>query len=314
MTTITITCHRRDSGHALRPVARLRRPHLPRPGIAQCAAVVLVASAGAAVLGWGISGGRLLVMDSPSMCPQVCVGSLVADRQLAGPIRVGELVTFHPPGSSTETFTHEVIYVFANGSVQTRGWANSEPDPWSTPRSRIVGVVAFSVRDLGWLFRAMPLTALAVLVWALGRSAVRSRRRRTWDTVWLAFLLSVPVWMLKPLVKGSVLSTLSDEAHKGWLVAKIVNTGLLPVSFMSGDSGGSYAAPGASVHVAGHGSASGHLSLYEAVHLPWWGWLIVGSVVLFPLARRSWRVPVGDDSLSPRVEPASPPRSDGVLA
>jgi hypothetical protein len=293
MTAITLS----GRGPLFRYFVHLRRPHLPRPGLAQCIAVALVGFAGIAVLAWNLSGGRLLVMDSPSMCPAVCVGSLVADQPLDGPVRVGEIVTFHPPGDPTQTFTHEVVHVSRNGSVETRGLLDSKPDPWSTPRSRIVGVVVFSGRDLGWLLRALPLVALAVGMWALGRSSVRASSRRAWDTIWLTFLAVVPLWTLRPLLRVSIVSMSTHAAHKGSLAATFVNTGLLPITLgVDGSAHRSYAAPGNSGHIAGPASRSGHLYLHEAVSLRWWGWLVVVSVVALPLARRTWGLRTGAGS------------------
>jgi hypothetical protein len=216
---------------------------------------------------------------------------------LDGPVRVGQIVTFHPPGDLTQTFTHEVVHVSRNGSVETRGMFNTKPDPWSTPRSRIVGVVVFSGRDLGWVFRALPLVSLAVGVWALGRSSVRASSRPSWDTVWLTFLAVVPLWMLRPLLRVSVTSMSTHEVHKGWLAATFVNTGLLPITLDAGDSKHrSYAAPGNSGRIVGRASEAGHINLHEAASLRWWGWLIVVLIVALPLVRRTWSLRTGTGS------------------
>ena len=74
----------------------------------------------ASVWGWNLSGGQLVVMQTPSMCPAVCVGSLVADRPLRGAVHVGELITFHPPDNRAETYTHEISRIFSNGAIQPR--------------------------------------------------------------------------------------------------------------------------------------------------------------------------------------------------
>ena len=69
-----------------------------------------------AQVGWIASGGSLYRVDSTSMCPQVCVGSLVIDRPLAtgAVLHKGDTVTFIPPGFTVE-YTHRVVKVFANG-------------------------------------------------------------------------------------------------------------------------------------------------------------------------------------------------------
>ena len=74
------------------------------------------------------------MMATPSMCPAVCVGSLVADQPLNGALHTGELISFHPPGSM-EIYTHKVSAILRNGMIQTRGIANPTHDPWLITRS-----------------------------------------------------------------------------------------------------------------------------------------------------------------------------------
>ena len=55
------------------------------------------------------------MMATPSMCPAVCVGSLVADQPLNGPLHTGELITFHPPGSMETLHPQGVGDLLATG-------------------------------------------------------------------------------------------------------------------------------------------------------------------------------------------------------
>jgi hypothetical protein len=245
----------------------------------------------AAVLGWGLAGGKLVVMQTQSMCPAVCVGSLVGDRPLRGPVHAGELVTFHPPDSSSETYTHEIWHIFANGMVQTKGVANPVPDPWLITRSDIVGRVVFSVWGLGWLFDALPLLAVGVMAWLLARPWVAARSRRAWDRVWMTVLIVLPVCVLRPLVRAAVVSITADPTHRGWARATVVNTGILPVSFhTAGGQVTGYVRSTALAHLPGPLSAKGSLALYETVSLYWWGWVVLVALVVSPLAGYLWHV------------------------
>jgi len=263
--------------------------HRRTDGFTHLVALGAVVLAVTAMLGWDLSGGRLLVMATPSMCPAVCVGSLVADRPLQGPVHVGEVVTFHPPDTQSETYTHEISHVFANGMIQTRGVGNPEHDPWLITRSDIVGEKVFSVWGLGWVLKALPLLAVGVLAWVLARPWIAPRARRAWDRGWMTVLTVLPLWVLRPMVMATVLSTAPDAAHRHWLRATVVNTGLLPVSFhAAGGHAASYVRPTGLGHPAGPATEHGSLVLSETASFHWWGWAIVALVVVSPLAGYLW--------------------------
>ncbi len=252
-----------------------------------------------AVVGWDLSGGQLRVMETSSMCPSVCVGSLVADRPFEGAPHVGELVTFHPPRSSGQTYTHEISHVFANGMVQTRGVGNATHDPWLLTRGDIVGVAAFSVWGLGWVLRSLPLLAAGVLVWVVTRGWIGVAARRAWDRVCLVGVAVLPIWILHPLVGASVIATTTDPAHARWLRMTVVNTGVLPAAFHVA-SGRSVSHVQSAALARPTGTPVGHqpLILHEVVSLYWWGWAIVGIVVLSPLVSYAWHIWRDDEGIT----------------
>lgn len=243
------------------------------------------------VAGWNLSGGQLQVMETSSMCPTVCVGSLVGDRPLEGAPHVGQLVTFHPPHSHGQTYTHEISHIFANGMIQTRGVGNPTHDPWLLTRSDIVGVGVFSVWGLGWLLRALPLLSVGVLAWVVLRTWIRPGARRAWDRVCVVGVAVLPVWVLHPLVSASVVATTTDPAHSHWLRMTVVNTGILPASFdVARGRGASHVGSAALARPAGAPIGHQPLILHEVVSLYWWGWMIVGIVVLSPIASYAWHI------------------------
>jgi hypothetical protein len=284
-----------------------------RRSLLSLVATASVVLAVAGVVGWDLSGGRLLVMETPSMCPIVCVGSLVADRPLEGPVHVGELITFHPPGSAAETYTHQVSHIFPNGMIQTRGVANPNHDPWLITRADIVGVTAFTVWGLGWLLKILPLVAVGLVIWLLARGFIAQRSRRAWDRLWVTGLAVVPLWVLHPLVRGSVVATVQDTARTGWLRGTVLNTGILPTSFAAAH--GEVVAgvtSTSSIQVTGPASGHGYLMIREAVSLPWWGWALVALIVASPLLGYLWHV-VRDDEVYASIAPV-PDSSLGVQA
>ncbi len=305
--TAMATLEERHSVTAEMPCAHHQDSHRGghADGILSFAALGLVVLAVAAVLGWDVFGGRLLVMETPSMCPTVCVGSLVADRPLQGALHVGELITFHPPNTYTETYTHEVSRIFANGAIQTRGVGNATHDPWLITRSDIVGEVVFSIWGLGWVLKALPLLAVGVLAWVLTRPRIARRIRRAWDRGWLIVLTVLPLWTLHPLVGATVISTMSDPSHRSWIRATVVNTGILPASFHAvGDRVVSHVSPTGLVQLAGPATERDYLMLRETASLYWWGWAILALLVLSPLAGYLWHV-YRDDEVAPARLPES---------
>lgn len=270
----------------------------PVDGLLSLVALGVVVLAVAAVLGWNLLGGRLLVMKTPSMCPAVCVGSLVADRPLQGTVHVGELITFRPTKTSAETYTHEVSHIFPNGMIQTRGIANPEHDPWLITRSDIVGECVFSVWELGWLLKTLPLLAVGVLFWVLARHWVTRRSRRAWDRAWMTLLTVVPLWVLHPLLRGVVLSTGRDPGRANWVMGTVVNSGMLPASFRAASGRPSAHVPSTNLqHVTWPATPNGYLIVHEAVSLFWWGWAIVALIVVSPMAGYLLHVRRGDEDL-----------------
>jgi hypothetical protein len=243
-----------------------------------CGIIIL---AGMAILAWNVSGGRLLVMQTASMCPRVCVGSLVADKPLSGSLHVGELITFNPPGVGSATYTHEIYRILPDGLIQTRGTDNAGIDPWRISRSDIKGRVAFTLPGLGWLISVLPFLAVGLLSWGITRRWVASRHRAWWDTGCATALVVVPLLLLRPLVRASVFFVGVVPSHASLASAKVINTGLLPLS-VHGDGGTTLSHLGS--------SASGHVFIptsagmtYSAVaSLYWWEWAIVSLLLASP--------------------------------
>ena len=280
----------------LGPHKRRRHRATHTRGLPLLIALGAVVMAVAAVAGWNLSGGRLLVMQTPSMCPEICVGSLVADRPLLGAVYPGELVTFHVPDNDTETYTHEISRIFANGAIQTRGVANAQHDPWLLTRSDIVGEVVFSVWELGWLLKALPLLAVGVLLWVTARPLIGERARRSWDRGWMTILTVLPLWLLHPFVSGTVVSTtLGVVHHRHWASDVVLNTGVIPVSLHAAGGQGVLVSSTDLGHVAGP-LKHGYLMLQETASLRWWGLVLVALVVISPLAGCLWHILRGDEA------------------
>jgi len=265
-----------------------RHAHASPPCVAQIALLILVLTAGIAMGAWYLSGGRLLIMQTASMCPRVCVGSLVADRPLVGQVHLGQIISFHPPDDSLVTYTHQVSKVFANGTIQTKGIANPRHDPWLITRSDIVAKVSFSVWGLGWFLKALPILTSGAILWTIARPTFRTRGRRNWDTIWLTLVVVLPVLILKPFIRGVITQTAPDAAHRDWLSATVINTGMLTARFRARHAKGSVVSA-RHIGIVNGPMEKGGTILYQTASLHWWGWVIVASIVLSPIVSYLWR-------------------------
>src|SRR5918911_3526019 len=95
---------------------------------------VLLGSVGIAIV-QRTGSAQLLTVASGSMQPALPLGSLVVVvPRDADAVRVGDVITFNPPGDDTRTVTHRVVEVLGTWddvSVHTRGDANPVDDPWT---------------------------------------------------------------------------------------------------------------------------------------------------------------------------------------
>ncbi len=244
-------------------------------------ATIVIVVAILASAGWRLAGGSEYVITSPSMCPAVCVGSLVLDEPAGQHVHAGEIVSFVPPGMA-QVYTHRVLYVFANGSFETKGDAANIVDPWRVYPSMLRGHAVVTLRGAGWLDLALPFLALALTLILVARRALPLRNRREWERLFVSVMVVVPMWLLKPLVRGIIVEVASPRPGVSQIT--VVNTGLLPAQF--GVPKGqvvSFVGSGQRTTLTGVVKEGHQLGLTQVASFHWWGWTIVGVVVSSPL-------------------------------
>ncbi len=267
----------------------VRRPSRPLRGAAghvHAAAVLACLAITVACLGmlghWAAIGGRWYDVRTPSMGTAAPVGTLlwVAPVDTAE-LRVGEVVSFHPPTMPRETYSHRIVAVQPDGGLRTRGDLNGSPDPWIVPRHDVIGVVRARWWGVGWLLRAAPLIAgggLVLLV--LSRYFTAQRYRLPVRITGSAALLALACYRLHPLVRAELISF---TPQGDGAVAHVVGTGLLPVQLTGNDGVRERIAPGQlgsvlSTTPDAHGRYWVHLSAQVP---PWW-WAVVVGIGLLP--------------------------------
>ena len=122
-----------------------------------------------------IAGYQPLVVRTDSMNPTLAAGDLivVAD-EVAGDLRVGDIVTIDHGGSAGESITHRVRRVSVNHgqlTVETRGDANTASEFWKLNPDSAVGQYEWRVPDFGsivlWITTPDARTALVLIALAL---------------------------------------------------------------------------------------------------------------------------------------------------
>ena len=188
------------------------------------AVLALVLAAGA--IAWRATGGSFYAVQTASMGTTAPVGSLAIDQPI-GHLHVGELISFHPPGSG-RIFTHRIVALTPDGGIHTKGDINGAVDGWLLTRSQVLGHVITIVPYAGWLIRAIPILALGLaLVWLLTRSFVAPEWRTTTRISGLVAVTVIALTSLHVLVNSAIITFNRDHhgAH-----AAVVSTGLLPLS------------------------------------------------------------------------------------
>jgi signal peptidase I len=265
-------------------VAGRRRAHL---GLAAVSALVLLAIGWAGA--WRVQGGQWLVVASPSMGTSAPVGTLLwVEPASLDELRAGDLVTFHPPTSPHQTITHRVVRT-TGGNVTTKGDINASNDPWRLDEGDLVGRVEGRWWHVGWLIRAMPLLAVGgILLGVLLRWFTAPRWRVPLLLMGVAALLSLSIYVLKPLVRADAVSIRSVPQGGE---ATFVSTGLLPIR-VEADNGAhvDLLAGEVGTVTATTPTHAGRYEVHVGPHVPVWWWITGAGLVMMPAL---WTLVVG---------------------
>jgi signal peptidase I len=261
---------------------RGRRPaELVRTGVA-----VLILGLVVGATAWAIRGGRWYVERTPSMGTAAPVGTLLWVEPVAySDIHVGDFITFRPPGAG-HTYSHRVISIGPDGTLHTKGDANSAPDPWTLSRRDVVGKVVMRWWAVGWLVRAAPLLiGGALLLWLLIARWASAAWRQPVAIVGAAALGAVSIYLYRPLVGAERITYVpkSDGVQ-----ASFVSTGLLPLRLSA--AGGQHVElrSGASGTVVSHGhAAAGQVLVSLRADVPWWLWVALFGACFAPAILRA---------------------------
>lgn len=231
---------------------------------------------------WRADGGHWEQVETPSMGTVAPVGSLIWTLPVdARTLRVGDFISFHPPGEPKVTYSHRVWRVYPDGTFQTKGVIPG-PDPWRITPADIVGKVHMTWWGAGWLVRLAPFLIAATLLVAGIRGLFQPRHRLPVTLVLGAVVLDIALVWYRPLINAEVLGS-NTAPHAA--TASFVNTGLLPIKVI-GVGGSEVRIRAGQVGTVHTGSIAGdrrfHVRFKPAI--PWWFWmLLIGGCFAFPI-------------------------------
>lgn len=227
-------------------------------------------------LAWRLDGGRWERVETPSMGTVAPVGTLLWTKPADfDRLRPGDFITFHPPGSTGQTYSHRVLARHPDGTITTKGVIPA-PDPWRLHAEDVVGQVRMRWWGVGWLAAAAPLLLVGALVIAAVRTGL-SRRLRLPATVLMgAVLLSGALVWYRPLVDAEQLAFVASAS--GGADATYVGTGLLPIRLQAHHGGHVDLRAGevGTVHVPrADGDRRLRVDLHPAIPAWWWAALVL---------------------------------------
>lgn len=265
----------------------LQRRVRPAPPVAAIAAAALIC---AVVLGlvivagfYLLGGGRWFVVSTPSMGTAAPVGTLVLTEPVSvESLRVGSIISFHPPTAPSETYTHRVVRVSPDGGVATKGDINGADDPWTVHQADLVGVVTTVVPGLGWLVRALPILIVGMtVVEVISRLMRGAQLRAATRMVGASVVFAAAGAVLRPFANAQVLRTYSSGSGIG---LDVVSTGLLPVRVSVGASHYVDLLSGQVGHLLIPGSESpDHYRIGTMLHLGPTEWVVIVLLCCSPL-------------------------------
>ncbi|MBF4514146.1 S26 family signal peptidase [Plantibacter sp. VKM Ac-2885] len=263
--------------------------------------VVILVLAGlsiAAAIAW-LLGGRGFIIQTPSMAEYAPVGTFVGSMPaVLSTLRVGQMILFHPPGS-TETYFHRIVDV-DGGAVRTKGDLNGATDPWTLHADDLVGAEALHVVGLGWLIQAVPFLLVGgLLTWLIVRTYIRPPWKFPATVLGWALVVSIAAFVLKPFVRAVLITKTVTHDRATF---SVVATGLFDIQAHAVRGTTRALRPGqpGSVRTSWQDS-KGHYLADLAPHLNAWQWAIVIVVVLTPSLLCAWY------AWSKRSKPSSPP-------
>ena len=280
----------RNQNQAATPTSANVRNRFSAATIAGFSLLTLVLIVGAIAAGLYSHGHRWFIVATPSMGTTAPVGTFILTTPAdTSDLAVGDIISFRPPTTPDEVYTHRIETIDADGTVHTRGDINGASDPWALTDADLVGKATTVAPYLGWIFRAIPYLAIGLLaLFTVTGRILTGPRLASARIVGTSVIISVTSFVLRPWTN---MVMLTNTVEDGQATTTVVSTGVLPIRVEAKDGTTADLLPGELGIVST--PTDGHIGRYEVlstVNLPWWGWVIFAVICLLPLI---WCITVG---------------------
>jgi len=195
-------------------------------------------------------------------------------------LKVGDFITFHPPGDSHTTYSHRVYKVNPDHTIETKGVIPA-PDPWRLTAKDVVGKVHMRWWGIGWIVAAAPLLLIGAVVSAFIVSVTKERWKLPVGLVLGSLVLTVAITVYRPFINAKQIAF--APSRSGGATATYVGTGLLPIRLKAHAGPNVVLSDGhvGSVHVAKQ-DATHKLRVTLEPAVPWEFWLGLIVCCLLP--------------------------------
>ena len=235
-----------------------------------------------------ILGYRYLTVVSPSMGETAPVGSLVVTTNKIEDLSIGDIVSYH---RGSRIYTHRIVEIDKDRNYITKGDLNSVNDSVPLKRHEIIGKSIFIGKYLGWIWSALPILLIGMVVVYFISCLKRIKDEWRWPVriVGYALVIVITTFIINPWLR--VESLKFEVADKGVDIS-IVNTGVFP---LSDDEGGRfYAGQVRTVHTE-QLDDKGRFIYLPRPSLGFWGVVFVIIWCMTPTVMAMLvRIPLGD--------------------
>ena len=153
------------------------------------------------------------------------VGTLIVSQPKDN-YKEGDIVSYY---SSSRIYTHRIVGVDKDGNYITKGDLNATNDALPLAKHNIIGSAVFVGKYIGWIWRALPILTIGMVIAYLISISKRVKDDWRWPVRIIGYCISVIIatFILNPWIRVQL--TGGYMPIKNGVEMPIVNTGIFPI-------------------------------------------------------------------------------------